>query len=52
MALVASRSAIPERRPSASTLFLLALAALALYFCYLIASTFRVWLWAQGRVLS
>jgi predicted PurR-regulated permease PerM len=39
--LAASRSAIPERRPSASTLFLLALAALALYFCYLIASPFR-----------
>jgi predicted PurR-regulated permease PerM len=35
------RSAIPEKRPSASTLFLLGLAALALYFCYLIASPFR-----------
>ena len=31
----------PETRPSASTLFLLALAAIALYFCYLIASPFR-----------
>jgi hypothetical protein len=39
--LAASRSAIPERRPSASTLFLSALAAIALYFCYLIASPFR-----------
>ena len=37
----ASRSVIPERRPSASTLFLLALAAIALYFCYLIANPFR-----------
>jgi len=37
----ATRSAIPEKRPSASTLFLLALAAPALYFCYLIASPFR-----------
>lgn len=39
--VAASRSAISEKRPSASTLFLLALAALALYFCYLIASPFR-----------
>jgi hypothetical protein len=29
-----------ERKPTASTLFLLALAAVALYFCYLIASPF------------
>jgi predicted PurR-regulated permease PerM len=41
MDVPASRSAIPEKRPSASTLFLLALAALAVYFCYLIASPFR-----------
>lgn len=41
MDVAASKSAISERRPSASTLFLLALAALALYFCYLIASPFR-----------
>jgi predicted PurR-regulated permease PerM len=41
MDVPASGSAIPEKRPSASTLFLLALAALALYFCYLIASPFR-----------
>jgi predicted PurR-regulated permease PerM len=41
MDVSASRSAIRETRPSASTLFLLALAALALYFCYLIASPFR-----------
>jgi predicted PurR-regulated permease PerM len=39
--LAATRSAIPEKRPSASALFLLALAAPALYFCYLIASPFR-----------
>lgn len=37
----ASRNAIPEKRPSASTLFLLALAAVALYFCCLITSPFR-----------
>jgi predicted PurR-regulated permease PerM len=39
--LAATRSAIPEKRPSASTIFLLALAVPALYFCYLIASPFR-----------
>ena len=37
----ASRSAIPGKRPSASSIFLLALAALSLYFCCLIASPFR-----------
>jgi predicted PurR-regulated permease PerM len=36
-----SRSAIPGKGPSASTLFLLALAALAVYYCYLITSPFR-----------
>jgi predicted PurR-regulated permease PerM len=41
MELAATSSAIPEKRPSASTIFLLALAAPALYFCYLIASPFR-----------
>ena len=41
MDLTVSRSAIPEERPSASTVFLVALAAIALYFCYLIASPFR-----------
>ena len=36
-----SGSAIPEKWPAASTVFLLALAAISLYFCYLIASPFR-----------
>jgi len=39
--VAASRSTISAKRPSASTVFLLALAAVALYFCYLIASPFR-----------
>jgi predicted PurR-regulated permease PerM len=39
--VAASRPAIPEKRPSASTLFLLALAGVALYYCYLITSPFR-----------
>ena len=41
MDVAACRSAILEKRSSASTLFLLALAALALYFCHLIASPLR-----------
>ena len=41
MDLAASRSVIPEKKPAASTLCLLALAVLALYFCYRIASPFR-----------
>jgi predicted PurR-regulated permease PerM len=35
-----SKAIVAERKPPASTLFLLALAALALYFCYLIARPF------------
>jgi predicted PurR-regulated permease PerM len=35
-----SRARLMERKPAASTLFLLALAALSLYFCYLIARPF------------
>jgi len=34
------RARLMERKPAASTLFLLALAAVALYFCYLIAGPF------------
>ena len=35
-----SKETVAEKKPPASTLFLLALAALALYFCYLIARPF------------
>ena len=35
-----SKATVAEKKPPASTLFLLALAALALYFCYLIARPF------------
>ncbi|HYL13888.1 MAG TPA: AI-2E family transporter [Terriglobales bacterium] len=38
--LAESKAIVAERKPPASTLFLLALAALALYFCYLIARPF------------
>jgi predicted PurR-regulated permease PerM len=60
-----SKAIVAERKPPASTLFLLALAALALYFCYLIARPFLnpifvalmiaivfhpVYVWLQQRI--
>jgi predicted PurR-regulated permease PerM len=38
--LVESKAIVAQRKPPASTLFLLALAAVAFYFCYLIAQPF------------